>query len=96
MPASVRFGDICTGHIPCYPPRPNDQGSPNVFVNGLPKHRLTDHWVVHCCLLCHDSNAASGSPNVFTNSLNACRIGDAVACGSAMATGSPNVFINGG
>ena len=48
MTASVRFGDICSGHIPCYPSRPNDQGSPNVFVNGLPKHRLTDHWVVHC------------------------------------------------
>jgi uncharacterized Zn-binding protein involved in type VI secretion len=93
MPAAVRFGDVCTGHG-CFPSRPNDQGSPDVFVNSLPSHRLTDHWVTHCCAFCHDSVAAQGSPNVFVNSLPKCRIGDAVACGSAMATGSPDVFVN--
>lgn len=96
MPAAVRLGDVCTGHG-CFPSRPNDEGSPNVFVNDLPSHRLTDHWVTHCCpppSPCHDSVAAEGSPNVFVNDLPKCRIGDAVACGSTMATGSNNVFVN--
>lgn len=94
MPAAVRFSDICTGHG-CFPSRPNDQGSPDTFINNLASHRLTDHWVTHCCASCHDSNACQGSPNVFVNNLNKCRIGDAVCCGSSMATGSPNVFVNG-
>ena len=94
MPAAVRFNDICTGHN-CWPPRPNDQGSPDVFINNLASHRLTDHWVTHCCGTCHDSNACQGSPDVFVNNLNKCRIGDAVCCGSRMATGSPDVFVNG-
>jgi len=47
MPACARLGDICTGHD-CYPSRPNDQGSPNVFVNGIPWHRQGDHWEAHC------------------------------------------------
>jgi hypothetical protein len=46
-PAAVRFNDICTGHG-CFSPRPNDQGSPDVFINNLASHRLTDHWVTHC------------------------------------------------
>lgn len=95
MPAVVRLGDTCTGHG-CFPSRPNDQGSPNVFVNSIPAHRQSDHWVTHCCPPpCHDSNLAAGSPNVFVNNLQVGRIGDPVACGSACATGSPNVFANG-
>lgn len=94
MPASVRLADVCTGHG-CFPSRPNDQGSPNVFVNDRPVHRLGDHWVTHCCPPpCHDGVASSGSPNVFANDKARCRIGDAVSCGSSMATGSPNVFVN--
>ena len=94
MPAAHRHRDICTGHG-CWPPRPNATASPDVFVNGLGQHRLTDSWLVHCCGGCHAGVAATGSPNVFVNGLNACRIGDAVSCGSFMATGSPDVFING-
>lgn len=94
MPAAVRYSDICTGHG-CWPSRPNDQGSPDVYTEDLAQHRVTDHWATHCCPPpCHDSNAASGSPNVFANDLAKCRIGDAVACGSAMATGAATVFIN--
>ena len=47
MPASVRLGDVCSGHG-CFPSRPNDQGSPNIFVNDIPVHRVTDHWATHC------------------------------------------------
>lgn len=92
MPAAHRLGDVCTGHS-CYPPRPNIQASPNVFVNGIPWHRQTDAWAVHCCgPPCHASVLCAGSPTVFVNSLEAARIGDPVCCGSAAATGSPNVF----
>lgn len=43
----ARLADLCTGHG-CYPPRPNIEGSPNVFVNSRPHHRLGDGWSVHC------------------------------------------------
>ena len=92
--AAVRLGDVCTGHS-CFPSRPNIQGSPNVFCNDLPVHRVGDAWPVHCCgKACHPGSAASGSPNVFANDMPRCRVGDAVSCGSTMAEGSPNVWIN--
>lgn len=97
MNAAARLGDRCTGHG-CWPSRPNDQGSPNVFVNGQPSHRQGDHWAVHCCPEipeCHDSHLAIGSPTVSINGREAGRVGDFVACGSLVATGSPNVFIGG-
>ena len=92
MAAVTRLGDFCSGHG-CYPPRPNDEASSDVFVNGLGVHRLGDHWVVHCCQNdCHDGEAATGSPTVFVNGLPAVRIGDFVSCGSVSAEGSPRVF----
>lgn len=92
MPAVARLGDLDTGHD-CFPPRANDQASPDVFVNGIPVHRVTDHWPSHCCdSNCHDSFLASGSPTVFCNGLPVARVGDPVACGSLVAEGSPNVF----
>lgn len=95
MPAACRLGDGCTGHG-CYGGRPNDQGSPNVFINSKPAHRQSDHWVTHCCVIpCHDSNLSAGSSTVYTNSLQQGRVGDPVACGSAVASGSPNVFVGG-
>jgi hypothetical protein len=48
MTAAHRHTDICTGHSPCFPPRPNAQASPNVFINNLGSHRLTDAWQSHC------------------------------------------------
>lgn len=88
----VRLGDYSCGHG-CFPPRPNDEGSPNVFVNGLPVHRLGDHWVTHCCgPACHDGVASSGSSTVFVNGKAICRVGDSISCGDTMCDGSPNVF----
>lgn len=96
MPAVARLGDVCSGHS-CWPPRPNVQASPNVHVNGIPVHRLTDGWASHCCgPVCHGGSTVSGSPNVHANGLARARIGDAVSCGSTVAEGSPNVFANGG
>ncbi len=92
MPAVARFGDRCSGHG-CFPPRPNDDGSPDVFVNGLAAHRRGDHWMSHCCgLTCHDSVLAGGSGTVFVNGRPLGRVGDGVACGSVVAQGSGNVF----
>jgi len=93
MPASVRLGDSSAGH--CYEARPNDQGSPNVFINGIAAHRVGDHWPTHPCgTSSHDSITAQGSPNVFINGIAAARIGDELDCGDICAEGSPNVFTN--
>ena len=93
--AAARFGDRCSGHS-CYPPRPNDEASTNVYINGLGSHREGDHWQEHCCGSdCHDSNLAKGSSTVFVNGKPKARIGDPVACGSAVIEGSPNVYVGG-
>ena len=94
MPAIVRLGDESTGHG-CFPARPNDTASTDVFINGRGVHRVGDHWITHCCgPSCHDGNEATGSPNVFVNGKAVARIGDTISCGDFDATGSPNVFAN--
>lgn len=96
MPAISRLGDLGSGHG-CFPPRPNDQASSDVFVNDIAVHRQSDHWPSHCCGdTCHDSNLASGCPTVFANDLEIGRIGDPIACGSVIAQGSPTVFAGDG
>lgn len=95
MPAVTRKGDICTGHG-CFPARPNNEGSPDVFINGIAAHRVGDGWETHCCgSSCHGSTMASGSSTVFVNGKPLARIGDQVACGSSSAQGSPDVFAGG-
>ena len=95
MTASVtRIGDECTGHD-CWPPRISDQGSSNVFINGLGVVRVGDHWVNHTCTHdgeTHDSVGLAGSSKVFVNGIAVMRVGDPIACGSAVAQGSSNVF----
>lgn len=93
MPAACRKGDMSAGH--CYSPRANTEGSPNVFINGIPAHREGDYWPTHCCGdSCHDGVLASGSPNVFVNGKELGRIADPITCGDIVAQGSPNVFVN--
>lgn len=93
MPAVARLGDFCTGHG-SFPPRPSDEGSPDVFINSIAALRLGDHWSVHCKPggPCHDSTQATGSNSVFVNGRPLARVGDVVACGSLIANGSPNVY----
>lgn len=93
MPAIVRLGDISKGHG-SWPPRPNDQASSNVFVNGIAVHRAGDHWAVHCAPPCHDGVLASGSPNVFVNGKQVARAGDPISCGDTALQASTNVFAN--
>lgn len=95
MPAVSRKGDTCTGHG-CFPPRASTGGSSTVFVNGTPAHRAGDGWAVHSCGdSSHDSALAAGSGSVFADGKALARIGDPVACGSAVAVGSDNVFAGG-
>lgn len=95
MPAAVRLGDISAGHAG-WPARANDQASPNVFINSLAAHRVTDHWPTHCdgVPVCHDGTLSAGSPNVFVNGHALGRVGDSISCGDSAAQGSPNVFVN--
>lgn len=86
---AVRLGDKCTGHGDA-PPRPNVQGSPNVFINSKPAHRQGDKWGIHKS---HPSVLAKGSSTVFVNSKGQGRLGDPVACKSKCAQGSPDTFV---
>lgn len=70
----------------CFPPRPNNKGSDNVFVESRPHHRLGDTWFPHCCSGCHPSTTVTGSSTVFINSIPAARVGDQVLCTSLIMT----------
>jgi uncharacterized Zn-binding protein involved in type VI secretion len=68
-----------------------------VFINRLAAHRVGDGWAPHTCPAIpetHASRLATGSPTVFVENRRQGRIGDRVACGSAVATGSQDVFID--
>lgn len=92
----ARLGDLSTEDPhPCKaPPRPCVVGSGNVFVNGMPAHRLGDAWLPHPCpgTPPHPSVTAMGSGSVLVNGMPLARMGDLIACGSTIAIGSPNVF----
>jgi uncharacterized Zn-binding protein involved in type VI secretion len=86
MPAIAFHGCTCSGHG-CWPPRKNDQASPNTFVNNKGIHRKGDHWVTHCCISCHDGFLVKASKTVFVNNVGIGRIGDQISCGSVIAEG---------
>lgn len=92
MPGVTLLSDLCSGHD-CFSPRVSDTASSDVFVEGRGIHRQGDHWIVHTCKKnTHDSVLAVGSSSVFVNGLGCGRIGDAIECGSIVATGSSTVF----
>jgi uncharacterized Zn-binding protein involved in type VI secretion len=73
------------------------EGSPNVFVNGYPVHRVGDGES-------HGGIQVEGDSTVFANSIQIARVGDLGAVGEPIppyhspnneATGSPNVFSGG-
>lgn len=96
MPAQTRVGDNDTGHDAC-PPRSLAEGSPDVYINGIPAGRVGDAYVAHGCPVHppHTGVIASGSGTVFINGRAAGRIGDPVSCGGDVAEGSGNVFVGG-
>lgn len=92
----TRLGDNSKGHG-CFPPRPCITGASTVYTNGIPNHRQTDLWDVHCCItaphICHDGFLVTGSPTVYTEGLQQSRRGDPVSCGDTAFEGSPTVFV---
>ncbi len=69
-------------------------GSPNVFINGFPAHRLTDGHG-------HGATQIEASATVFINGLGLARVGDNQSGDGLLhapnpeASGSPNVFADG-
>lgn len=94
MPGIVRKGDIGSGHG-CFPPRPNIEGSPDVWADNIQVHRQGDVWGPHTCNgSTHTSVLASGSSNVFANNKPVGRLNDPIACGSTCVVASSDVFAN--
>lgn len=93
MPATIRLGDMCSGHG-CFSARPNVEGSPDVFINSKPAHRVGDNWEAHGCSVCppHGGVTSSGSGTTFANGKPLARVGDPVSCGSVNQGASPDVF----
>lgn len=103
MPAVTRTGDTTTGicdlKLICCPHSRtgnNSEGSPNVFANGRPVHRLGDGGATNCP---HSGNfkSTSGSGSVFVNGRPITRIGDTTNCticgeNGTHSGGSNNVF----
>ncbi|MFV1598666.1 MULTISPECIES: PAAR domain-containing protein [unclassified Phaeobacter] len=96
MPKAARKTDSCTGHAD-FPSRPATGGSPNVEIEGLAALRQGDSWATHCNPepLCHGASQATGSSTVFVNGKPLARVGDAVGCGSSIATGAETVIVGG-
>ena len=86
MPKAARIGDI--GACAIDGPNPLATGSPDVEINSIPVHRVSDSW---SC----GSVQVEGSPDVEINGVPIARIGDQGSHGGPIITGSPNVIING-
>lgn len=73
------------------------EGSPDVFINGIPWSRKGDLNVPHLrpggddCVI-HAAPIAIGSTQVFINGRGGGRIGDSITGCTAVAEGSPNVL----
>ena len=91
---ATRIGDADIVH--CSQPH-RAEGSPDVFVNGIPWSRQSDDNDAHLipggddCFI-HTAPIATGSFIVFINGLGAGRIGDNVATCTQVAEGSPDVY----
>lgn len=96
MPAATRIGDSdvshCSGMV-------RAEGSPNVFVNGIPWSRQGDVNTPHLLpgdpCPSHSAPIAIGSTTVIINGKGAGRIGDSISGCTSVAEGSTNVFAGG-
>lgn len=90
----ARITSWSTGHA-SWPPRQTDDGSKNVFVEGLRVHRVGDKWPVHCNSAgeCHIGITVTGSKTVFCNGKQVARIGDDVDCSEKIKTGARTVYV---
>lgn len=96
MPAAARKSDPGVTHCSGYTIA---QGSPDVFINGLPAARVGDPSTTHLkpggkSCVPHVATIASGSPNVFVNGIPLARVGDPLSACTTIAAGSPDVVVN--
>jgi uncharacterized Zn-binding protein involved in type VI secretion len=94
MPAVTRIGDADVSHCSGMT---RAQGSPNVYVNGIPWSRQGDNNTSHLlpgdpCPI-HSAPIGIGSTTVFINGRGGGRVGDATC--TSVAAGSSNVFAGG-
>ena len=96
MPAATRIGDADVAHCSGMT---RAEGSPNVFVNGIPWSRQGDINTVHLLpgtpCPAHTAPISSGSSTVKVNGRGAGRVGDAISGCTSVAAGSSNVFAGG-
>ena len=96
MPAATRIGDADVAHCSGMT---RAQGSPNVYVNGIPWSRQGDVNTVHLLpgspCPAHAAPISSGSSTVKVNGMGAGRVGDALTSCTSVAAGSGNVFAGG-
>ncbi len=93
MPAATRVGDSdvshCSGMV-------RAEGSPDVFVNGIPWSREGDVNTPHLLpgdpCPTHAAPIATGSSTVIVNGKGAGRVGDSISGCTSVAEGSDNVF----
>ena len=99
MPRAHRRTDLGSGHACHFPPSAANEGSDDVWINGLKAMRVDDGYEPHGCPSCpepaHGRKLAKGSPTVFINGRAAGRIGDAIDCGGEAQEGSGNVYFDG-
>ena len=74
-----------------------DEGSPNVFAEGVGVVRKDDKEQAHTFPGCatHQTGLATYSPNVYANGKNLGRLDDTYACGAKITSGVGTVFANG-
>lgn len=96
MPAATRVGDADVAHCSGMT---RAQGSPDVYVNGIPWSRQGDVNTTHLLpgAPCppHAAPITTGSTTVFVNGKGAGRVGDAISGCTSVAAGSSNVFAGG-
>ena len=96
MPAATRIGDADVTHCSGMT---RAEGSPNVFVNGIPWSRQGDNNTGHKLpgnpCPSHAAPIASGSGTVKVNGKGAGRIGDGLSGCTVVSAGSGNVFAGG-
>lgn len=96
MPAVTRIGDA---DVPHCSEMTRDEGSTNVFVNGIGVSRQGDNNTSHLLppapCPSHEAAITTGSTTVFVNNKGCGRIGDGITSCTSVAEGSSNVFAGG-
>ena len=102
MPAIARkdaTDTVAINHATCQGSTVTDEGSSNVFVNGIGVVREGDKVKSHTpsppACPSHAPPLSTFSPNVYANGKKIGRLGDQFECGASISSGSPDVYANG-